>query len=615
MNVDLQKIPPTMREIPHWLTWRNEPSEKGKPTKIPYVAGSGRRASSTDPATWTSLEEAVHGMNGADGIGFAIQDSGVVFIDLDHCIDPANGAIATWAKEIVDELASFTEVSPSGTGLHIYVAGELPAGPRVKVLDDGARIEFYDAGRYTTVTAIHLKETPSDVAPCPRLAEIYNRVIARETCNPEALDRSQLSIHAVPSTLDVPNWMRRCGVEVLNNKPYSGGGTLYKIACPGSHGDYDKRDGKAFLVQLGSGALSAGCLHQSCSLSNQEGNRWKDLRTMMEPRGYSSHTRTAVATVARPVIGENLDADPAPEVQPAVAKEAVAYPEFPLWVMDQTSIGEGLIKPECAVNSKYEQFLFMVALTFQMNSLALKVRYEHAPVNMTLFLGLISEPDTLKSASVNLAADYFFHANAGMSFRKALKPDGVHGRSILFATPGSMEGVLLRMSEIQAARGIVLYDELKHLVAKAKIECSSMESTLLAMYESGNLGNYVKREKENFAFAAGTYSVSLIWCTTSEDFLKLWARLAGDSDGLNSRTFFLPAPEQPKPMTTYRQVDHRDAAKTTEDYLAAGILRGTFKVENWHLGRSPEAHEQPLGQPSRKVCTRPCCRSRPRARR
>jgi len=279
-------------------------------------------------------------------------------------------------------------------------------------------------------------------------------------------------------------------------------------------------------------------------------------------------------------IVENMDAEPAPD---AAVVPLVPYPEFPLWVMDKTSIGDGLVKPECAINSKFEQFLFMAALVFQMNYLAMRVRYEYAPVNLTLFLGLISEPDTLKSSCVNMAADYFYHANAGLSFRHSLKKDDVGDRSVLLASPGSPEGALLRMSEIEAVRGVMYYDELKHLVAKAKIEHSSMESVLLTMYESGNLGNFVKRKKENFAFAAGTYSVSMIFCCTADDFLKLWSKLSGDSDGLNSRMFFLPAPEQAKPMTTYREVDHREAAKRTEDYLALGIRRHTFKVQNINL--------------------------------
>ena len=240
--------------------------------------------------------------------------------------------------------------------------------------------------------------------------------------------------------------MRRHGIEVLDRKPFSAGGTMYIIACPGSHGDYDKRDGKAFILQLGNGALSAGCKHDSCSLSEKNGaggERWKTLRAMFEPRGlnasreYIRPSRTATATAPRPDLVENLDADPAPDPRPvAPLKTPLPYPQFPSSGHGGTSIGDGLVKPECAVNSKYEQFLFMAALTFQMNYLALKVRFEHAPVNMTMFLGMISPPDTLKSASVNMAADYLFQANAGLSFRKGLKPEDVKGRSILFALAG-----------------------------------------------------------------------------------------------------------------------------------------------------------------------------------
>jgi hypothetical protein len=455
-----------------------------------------------------------------------------------------------------------------------------------KILEAPASLELVTIAQLEALAAAESSPPPAKLQREPR---------APRSPAPQVIDHPS---NGGSSTLNAENWLSEHGIEVLDRKPFAAGGTMYIIACPGSHGDYDKRDGKAFVVQRGNGALSAGCKHDSCSLSEKIGDggeRWKNLRAMYEPRGglnaareYTRSSRTATAPA--PVLVENLDADPAPDLRPvAIPKETIPYPQFPLWVIEQTSIGEGLVKPECAANSKFEQFLFMAALTFQMNYLALKVRFEHAPCNMTLFLGMISPPDTLKSACVNLAADYMFQANAGLSFRKTLKTEDVGGRSILFASPGSPEGVLLRMSEIEAARAVMVYDELKHLVAKAKIESSSMESTLLAMYESGNLGASVKRQKENFAFNAGRYSFSLIWCTTSDDFLKLWARLAGDSDGLNSRMFFLPAPKQPKKLTTYREVDHKQAAKMTEDYLDIGIRRGTFKVEN--LGLWDEARE------------------------
>jgi putative DNA primase/helicase len=51
-----------------------------------------------------------------------------VGIDLDGCRDPQTGVIEPWALEVVRLLDSYTEVSPSGRGLHIWVRGFLPEG-------------------------------------------------------------------------------------------------------------------------------------------------------------------------------------------------------------------------------------------------------------------------------------------------------------------------------------------------------------------------------------------------------------------------------------------------------------------------------------------------------
>ena len=67
-------------------------------------------------------------------------------------------------------------------------------------------------------------------------------------------------------------------IEILNRK--SDG--IIIIACPGTHGGYDKRDGRAFVMQLPNGALAMGCLHSTCSLANTNGNRWHEFRQLVE---------------------------------------------------------------------------------------------------------------------------------------------------------------------------------------------------------------------------------------------------------------------------------------------------------------------------------------------
>src|SRR5699024_10880968 len=83
---------------------------------------NGERASSTEMSTWTSYEDA---SNKSDNVGFFISENDpYTVIDLDDCI--IDDVITNEAKTIVDTLDSFTEISQSGTGLHIFVKAKKP---------------------------------------------------------------------------------------------------------------------------------------------------------------------------------------------------------------------------------------------------------------------------------------------------------------------------------------------------------------------------------------------------------------------------------------------------------------------------------------------------------
>src|SRR5215207_357507 len=149
-----------IRDLRQWLCWRSETRE-GKSTKIPYSPYTSVRASSTDPETWGSYEEAVaackkHGYSGI-GVVFTLEDD-LCGVDLDGCVDPETGEIERWAREIIDELDSYSEISPSGTGVHVLIRGTLPPGRNRK-----GRFEAYDRGRYFTVTERHLAGTPQSI--------------------------------------------------------------------------------------------------------------------------------------------------------------------------------------------------------------------------------------------------------------------------------------------------------------------------------------------------------------------------------------------------------------------------------------------------------------------
>lgn len=147
-------IPLELRTLDQWVNYRVE-LRGDKPTKVPVNARTGRNASSTDPATWTSFDVAVAA---SSMIGFVFtRDDPFAGVDLDKCRDATTGDIEPWALDIVDRIDSYTELSPSATGLHIICRGDVPRGVK------RGRVEIYSNGRYFTFTGRHLPGTPSTI--------------------------------------------------------------------------------------------------------------------------------------------------------------------------------------------------------------------------------------------------------------------------------------------------------------------------------------------------------------------------------------------------------------------------------------------------------------------
>jgi primase-polymerase (primpol)-like protein len=158
---DESVLPTALIEYDQWICWRKQERD-GKPTKVPITPRSGEFASSTDEQTWTTFDDALEyaETGDADGIGFVFTaDDPFVGIDLDDCRDRGTGNVDEVAQDIIDRLDSYTERSPSGTGYHVIIQGELP-GERNR----RGSIELYDTARFFTVTGDHVEETPTHVA-------------------------------------------------------------------------------------------------------------------------------------------------------------------------------------------------------------------------------------------------------------------------------------------------------------------------------------------------------------------------------------------------------------------------------------------------------------------
>lgn len=162
MTVDAENIPTSLRGRKQWVLWKLEERD-GEKTKVPYMI-NGFRAAVNAPSMWETFQKVkltFDTLEGYTGIGYIMAEKDpFVGIDLDDVVDE-NGAIEAWAWAIVERLNSYTEISPSGRGLRIFIEAKKP-GPRCRT---GSRPDFevYEGARLLSVTGNRLPGTPEKI--------------------------------------------------------------------------------------------------------------------------------------------------------------------------------------------------------------------------------------------------------------------------------------------------------------------------------------------------------------------------------------------------------------------------------------------------------------------
>ena len=162
-----------LKHNPIWVGWKKM-ERNGELTKVPYNPKSGRWAKCSDPSDWGhwwSASSWARDHAGHVGIVLAPIDERLHLagIDLDSCRDPRTGELEPWAREAVERFNSYTEVSPSETGVKIFFLYSIGAKPELDALFGGAEkhhgrmfkrgggdhppaIEIYRSNRFFAVT-------------------------------------------------------------------------------------------------------------------------------------------------------------------------------------------------------------------------------------------------------------------------------------------------------------------------------------------------------------------------------------------------------------------------------------------------------------------------------
>jgi len=158
-------VPAELQKVPQWICWRYEYRGSDKPTKVPLNPRTGAAASVTEPRAWSTFAGALAGAaaHNCNGIGFVFTaNDPFCFIDLDDTKGDAE-ALARQHK-IAEAFNSYTELSPSGTGVHIIIKAALPHGRR------RGGVELYPHDRFATFTGNVINNV--GIAERQELAEI-----------------------------------------------------------------------------------------------------------------------------------------------------------------------------------------------------------------------------------------------------------------------------------------------------------------------------------------------------------------------------------------------------------------------------------------------------------
>lgn len=148
-------VPEALKERPVWLCWRSVPHKNPaeKPRKVPfYTDGTargdgGKLDSPEDRARLAGFADAVatYHQGRFTGLGVALGE-GLCGVDLDD-IAPSDPR----AAETIAAASSYTETSPSGTGLKIFGTGDIGTVNKTE-----CHLEIYSGTRFFTVTGLAL---------------------------------------------------------------------------------------------------------------------------------------------------------------------------------------------------------------------------------------------------------------------------------------------------------------------------------------------------------------------------------------------------------------------------------------------------------------------------
>lgn len=226
--MNIENIPQELKDNGFWCLWKRE-EVNGRMTKIPYNPRTQGKAMSNNKETFNKFDYTCKSLENNpqfNGLGLGVFD-GIGAIDIDHCFDE-NGKMSELATDVINSLDSYTEISPSGEGIRIFLKVENGFNyDRDKYYIHCAKngLEIYLAGmtnKFLTVTGNYLRG--SFVNSQDKLEAVLEKYMHR----PNAVDNTDFKktniIYSNNDLLTIGLEKDSKLIELYNSTPSGAGG-------------------------------------------------------------------------------------------------------------------------------------------------------------------------------------------------------------------------------------------------------------------------------------------------------------------------------------------------------------------------------------------------------
>lgn len=524
-------VPDELKRAKSWLVYRTEPRPDGSKNKIPYDPATRRKAN--NPELGVTYEQAKAAEKDYTGLGFYVESPYLV-IDIDGCVD-AQGNVEAYAAEIVRELNSYTEASPSGTGLHIWIRGVKPGAACRR------GIEIYSTKRFLTVTGVHVPGTPKEIREV-KIGPIYDRMLtgefqeeqksanadipqSQQTATPSKAPAAEVHHDGTVVTSKMELLMRG---EILSMKPFIIGD---KYGNTLQYPSQSEADGALAVLLAFKHEGSAEAIDGDMRISALYRAKWDrvDYRDATIKSAIAFYKKSK-ALEEPPNSSASVSASENEEDE--IIEIDTKLPDFPEFTGSLADLSDAM-SPDIP-----RAFKFISAVThFGLIRSGLDTIAPEPHIQPRFYTALIAQPGRGKTAAINEVGRIIrplcnkYQTFSSIDSGPALVDTFHDQKSAGIITADGADNLVARTTKI-----LLSPDELKGVFEKAKITTGSRNSMLdelLKLYEGNTTGNRVRGMKIKIHIENA--HLGLLGGATESGYASMWTGTGGAADGLQSR--------------------------------------------------------------------------------